>query len=347
MKKIVILIACITLSLLLFSGCSEADLPESFKQSNTITRADASAVALSNIGVSKEDTTYTVVTENLNLEQPCYDVEILVDGVLYRYRIDASRGDLIKITVNNVEVAPEDVPKPVSSPEAKYISLEKVKQVAFADAGIAETDVLRLEYEMDYAHGKYLYDIEFSTATHEYEYEIDATDGSIFKKDIDGKTVLKPSATPDGDGAPAEYVTAAAAEDAALAHAQVERENAAFERTEWKQKKGAAVYKIEFISDGVEYEYTVNALTGAVISFESEGKKSNSQSEYIGVAAAKNAALAHAGLRSDEVKGLKAEPDVENGKTVYEVEFECKGYEYEYVVDAKTGEILDVEKERD
>ena len=98
MKKIVILIACITLSLLLFSGCSEADLPESFKQSNTITRADASAVALSNIGVSKEDTTYTVVTENLNLEQPCYDVEILVDGVLYRYRIDASRGDLIKIT---------------------------------------------------------------------------------------------------------------------------------------------------------------------------------------------------------------------------------------------------------
>ena len=49
----------------------------------------------------------------------------------------------------------------------------------------------------------------------------------------------------------------------------------------------------------------------------------------------------------EDVKGASSEPDVENGKTVYEIEFNHGGYEYEYKIDAITGEILHTEKERD
>ena len=40
-------------------------------------------------------------------------------------------------------------------------------------------------------------------------------------------------------------------------------------------------------------------------------------------------------------------PDVENGKTVYEVEFESGLYDYEYDIDAVTGKVLKSKKELD
>ena len=47
------------------------------------------------------------------------------------------------------------------------------------------------------------------------------------------------------------------------------------------------------------------------------------------------------------MKKLKCELDREKGKLVYEVEFEADGVEYEYTIDAETGEIVKIEKEDD
>ena len=81
------------------------------------------------------------------------------------------------------------------------------------------------------------------------------------KKDIDGKTLLKPTAPAAPEQAePAEYISSEQAEDAALGHAGVERSASVFERTQWKLSKGTAIYEVEFISAGVEYEYKINAL---------------------------------------------------------------------------------------
>jgi len=197
---------------------------------------------------------------------------------------------------------------------------------------------------MDYAHGKYLYDLEFRTSTHKYEYEIDAIDASLFKKDVDDKTILKPSGNTQDS---AKYITPEAAEAAALAHAGLDRANVLFEKTKWSIKKGTAVYEVDFIASGVEYEYTINALTSAVINLKTEGKADGTVGAYIGEDAAKQASLAHAGLSKDNVTKLFAEPDIKNGKTIYEIEFFADGYEYDYEIDAQTGEILEVEKERD
>ena len=61
---------------------------------------------------------------------------------------------------------------------------------------------------------------------------------------------------------------------------------------------------------------------------------------YIGTEVAKNAALAHAGLTADQVTVSKVDFDVEDGRMVYEVEFWANNVEYEYDVDATTGEIV-------
>ena len=56
---------------------------------------------------------------------------------------------------------------------------------------------------------------------------------------------------------------------------------------------------------------------------------------------AKKIALDNAGLSSNDVTFIKAEKDLENGKTVYEVEFYTKdNREFDYEIDGNTGDIL-------
>ncbi len=66
---------------------------------------------------------------------------------------------------------------------------------------------------------------------------------------------------------------------------------------------------------------------------------------YITAAEAEAAALKHAGVTADEVKDLRSEFDYDNGVAEYDVDFYYDGYEYDYDVNAVTGEITWHEKE--
>lgn len=66
---------------------------------------------------------------------------------------------------------------------------------------------------------------------------------------------------------------------------------------------------------------------------------------YIGNKAALEAALADAGIAEDDLVFKRVRISREDGKMVYEVEFATEGVEYEYELDAATGEILDSESE--
>ena len=68
---------------------------------------------------------------------------------------------------------------------------------------------------------------------------------------------------------------------------------------------------------------------------------------YIGYENALAAALADAGLDSSQVTGAETEMDCENGVIIYEVEFSYNGQEYEYDIDASTGQIVNMETDID
>ena len=61
--------------------------------------------------------------------------------------------------------------------------------------------------------------------------------------------------------------------------------------------------------------------------------------------AAKQTALAHAGLTASQVQFVKAQTDRDDGRLIYEIEFVVKSgnvwKEYDYEIDASTGRILD------
>lgn len=64
----------------------------------------------------------------------------------------------------------------------------------------------------------------------------------------------------------------------------------------------------------------------------------------IGEAAARGIAFTHACISEDSIYDYKCDFDEEDGVWIYEMEFKCGGYEYEYDIDAASGTILKHEK---
>ncbi len=59
------------------------------------------------------------------------------------------------------------------------------------------------------------------------------------------------------------------------------------------------------------------------------------------------AALDHAKLQKDDVRGLRAKRDRDDGVSVYEIEFRHGRVEYEYEIHAENGKILEWDKDVD
>lgn len=60
---------------------------------------------------------------------------------------------------------------------------------------------------------------------------------------------------------------------------------------------------------------------------------------------AEKIALDHAGFAADQVKRLRSEYEIDRGIPHYDVEFDEGRWEYDYEIDAATGEILSFEKD--
>ena len=71
---------------------------------------------------------------------------------------------------------------PDGSQNAK-ISREDAKRIALENASVSESDIFDYEAELDYERGILTYDISFETKDFEYEYDINANDGTIIKSE--------------------------------------------------------------------------------------------------------------------------------------------------------------------
>ena len=60
--------------------------------------------------------------------------------------------------------------------------------------------------------------------------------------------------------------------------------------------------------------------------------------------AAKNTALNHAKAKTNAIKGYEIELEYKKGVPYYDIEFKYNNYEYDYLINAKTGKIAKVEK---
>lgn len=243
------------------------------------------------------------------------------------------------------------------------ITPEQAEQVALEHAGLTGGGVVYIKTELEKDDGVWKYEIEFYANGIEYEYDIDAMTGNILRheKDADdgGNRPPQTETTPPATTTPAQLIDTAEAKAAALAHAGVNADDAIFVKAELDRDDGVWKYEIEFIANGNEYEYDIDALTGAVTEYDVEpadhgdghGPHSTVPSptqqaeEFIGESRAKEIALERAGITTARFE--KVELDKDDGVWVYEIEFYADGIEYECKINAITGKIREFGSEKD
>lgn len=151
-----------------------------------------------------------------------------------------------------------------------------------------------------------------------------------------------------------EAALAIALEHAGVAEAQVSRY-----AVDLDYDDGIWVYDVEFIVGNIKYEYEINAVTGEIIKFETEpcddptavpvtpSPTEQPSGDFLSEDEVKAIVFSHAGVNAGDVREFEIELDRENGIWIYEVEFKAGNVEYDYVVNAVTGEIIRFETDID
>ncbi len=272
-------------------------------------------------------------------QDPRYTFESLAPLTIHELNLIADTGDMQLHHIHSTGHASSK----------GYIGADAAKEAALNHAGLDAASIAQYACEMDYAHDRMVYEIEFTCNGLEYDCDIDALTGAVLdcKMDPDDHDH-------DNEHNPADpaAIDQNAALNAAFSHAGVAASNAANQKCELDHDNGKLVYEIEFTCGGLEYEYEIDALTGAVLHCKTETDDGHHSEEHnpanpaaIDQNAALNAAFSHAEVAASNAANQKCELDHNNGKLVYEIEFTCNGYAYDYEIDACTGDVLHHEKE--
>ncbi|MBS6215725.1 MAG: PepSY domain-containing protein [Clostridiales bacterium] len=138
-----------------------------------------------------------------------------------------------------------------------YISLADAKTIALKDAGLSAGQVTFTQTRGDWDDGRKVYDIEFVSGSTKYEYEIAAATGTVLKREQESWSGGSSGSTAIG----VEKAKTIALKDAGLSAGQVTFTKA---QTGWDD--GRMEYDVEFRSGGIEYEYEIDAYSGAILS---------------------------------------------------------------------------------
>ena len=151
----------------------------------------------------------------------------------------------------------------------------------------------------------------------------------------------------------AKKISADKAKKIALGDAKLAEKDVTFVKVELEFEDNRLVYDVEFYSGNVEYDYDIDAVSGAIVSADKDIENyvipaqpsTEAQATEISVEKAKQIALSHAGVGS--ARFTKAKIDYENGVKVYEIEFKVGNMEYEYDINVLNGAIVSSSAEID
>lgn len=137
-------------------------------------------------------------------------------------------------------------------------------------AGTTALDSVTAEVDSELDESPAHYEVELHTAWGEFEYLVDAYTGNVLsgQKDLLATAPVedeaaKPTA-PTGD------IGHAKAKSIALNHAGVSESKAYDMEIELDDEDGTLVYEVEFKSGNREYDYEIDAATGAILQHETE-----------------------------------------------------------------------------
>ena len=284
------------------AGCGAA-APAADQTQSYISMAQAQTAALdaANIDAASADISSSTLDEVAGVS--CYKVEFTAGGRAYDYSINAETGEVLEMSVRD-EAAPADAPQtdvpvsgtatapasgtttapasgsshaasasvqaaPNTNASAGKVDEARAKEIALNHAGVKAADATVTKSKLDYEDGRQVYEIEFyvsgSSGYTEYDYEIEAATGKIVSYDHDAESYAPPAQSTNSGV----KVTEATAKKTALSRVSGATEKDIYE---WKldYDDGRTEYEGKIIYGGMEYEFTINAATGAVTEWDVE-----------------------------------------------------------------------------
>ena len=219
----------------------------------------AKEAALSHAGVAESDTVFLIAEADYDDGRKEYEVEFYAGGTEYDYTIDAASGRVLKFDTELEWYSADD--------DAGYgwqnvIGKQKAQEIALADAGVAAEDALHLIVKPDWDDGVRIYEVEFYTASQEYDYEIHAETGDILSRDREaewngsGSSNTGSTGSTSSTGSTASASTTdigeAKAKSVALSHAGISESSTSYIYAKKDWDDGRWVYDVEFWADGKE-----------------------------------------------------------------------------------------------
>lgn len=254
--------------------------------SASIDENKAKSIALADAGVQEADTAYLVVKPDYDNGTAVYDVEFYVASTKleYDYEIDATTGkirgmdqDIEGYTPSSTNTNPatstnnntaansgstnnSTATSSGSTSTGTAVDEAKAKSIALSDAGVKEADTAYLKVKLDYDDGVKVYDVEFYAGGTEYDYEINAATGEIRSMDHDAEGY-----------APTQTGSAKSEADIqAIALAKVPGATASDLWMHLDHDDGRQVYEGSIYYNSMEYEFTIDAYSGAILEWDSE-----------------------------------------------------------------------------
>ena len=268
-----------------------------------------------------------------------------------------------------------------SNRENPELSEQEAKAAAFSHAGIAEDDVLALQISKGTENGSPVYEIEFKTAEKSYDYDVVRNSGEILRSSYDVITQEKAvetkentssssqtdtsSSTPSSEATKADTnpassqatqpnstssaITKDKAKSIALQDAGVKESDTQFLWVKEDYEDGRAVYDVEFYANGTEYDYEIEKSSGRILNSDYDIEHyspNNGSGNTTTISLEKARSIALAKVPRASASDVRIHLDRDDERQIYEGEIYYNRMEYEFEIDAFTGNIIEWSKER-
>ena len=293
-RKLILTGAALSLAVAM-TGCSgnavtnQQQTNQAQEQAQLISMEAAQEAALKAANIAAENAAISATTLNEVAGTSCYKVEFTSGDYAYAYTVNAETGAIMEMSSRDKNAVDTQAQTEATAPAAASdttpaqnsvttqntvtasaqtvtgaVNEETAQKIALEHAGVKATDATITKSRLDYEGGRQVYEIEWYAGGKKYDYEIAVDTGEILSSGYDEKT-----SGWSGSNSSNVTVSEADAKQTALVRVSGATEKDIYE-WEFDYDDGRPEYEGKIIYGGTEYDFTIDASSGAVVEWEAE-----------------------------------------------------------------------------
>ena len=281
-RKLILTGAALSLAVAM-TGCGGKPVinQQPSSQAQLISMEAAQEVALKAANIAAEDAAISATTLNEVAGTSCYKVEFTSGDYAYAYTVNAETGAVMEMSSREKNAVDTQAQTETTAPAADSattqssaaataqtvtgtVDEEMAQKIALEHAGVKATDATITKSKLDYEGRRQVYEIEWYAGGKKYDYEIAVDTGEILSSAYDEKTSGWSVSNSSNV-----TVSEADAKQTALGRVSGATQKDIYE---WKfdYDDGRPEYEGKIIYGGTEYDFTIDASSGAVVEWEAE-----------------------------------------------------------------------------